>query len=547
MEALQKLRTFYLPKIPKSLRDIQNLQMQKDAYESEVDSDVKCLLPYTQGQPFLYPVAQQTPEQPPLRVGVVFSGGQAAGGHNVITGLYDALQKIHPESTLIGFIGGPSGIINCHMKELSRDIVDFYRNQGGFDMIGSGRTKIETEDQFVASAATVKKLNLDGIVIIGGDDSNTNAALLAEYFFKESIRTCVIGVPKTIDGDLKNQHIEISFGFDTATKTYSDIIGNIARDALSAAKYYFFIKIMGRSASHVALECALNIHPNYTLISEEVLEQKKTIQQITSELCDVICERSGKGKDYGVIIIPEGLVEFIPEVKTLIQELNDLLAKKEHENALAGLHDQKARTKYLIGHLSNSSSECYQTLPESIQIQLILDRDPHGNIQVSKIETERLFIELVREELQRRKQMGLYKGKFNAQPYFCGYEGRSCFPSNFDAQYCYALGIGAALLLKSKANGYMSCIQNLASRVEDWQLVGVPIATMMILEKRKGKLVPVIGKSLVNLQGKIFQKFADERGGWAIDDDYQYPGPIQFFGPKELTDCITHTLARCKI
>lgn len=536
MDALGKLRLFYLPKTPKSLRNLRTLSMQKEELVSEVDPLVRERLPFTEGQPFLRPVVQPQETHAPLRVGVVFSGGQAPGGHNVICGLYDALKKLNQESNLVGFLNGPSGIIQGHFKQLSQEIIDLYRNQGGFDMIGSGRTKIESEEQFAAAAATVKKLDLDGLLIIGGDDSNTNAALLAEYFVKESVRTAVIGAPKTIDGDLKNQHIEIPFGFDTATKTYANIIGNIARDALSAAKYYFFIKIMGRSASHVTLECALSTHPNYALISEEVAAQKKTIQEITGELCDMIAERAHQGKNYGVVLIPEGLIEFIPEMQTLIRELNDLLSQQEQEQKLASLATQGERAAYLARFLSAASHQCYQALPEAIQSQLILDRDSHGNVQVSKIETERLLIELVQKELHRRAERGLYSGKFNPQPYFCGYEGRSCLPSNFDAQYCYALGSVAALLVHSKANGYMSCIQNLSSNVSEWQPLGVPIATMMTMEKRKGKFVPVIQKSLVNLHGKGFLKFAEERKQWMIQDAYNYPGPIQFFGPKELTD-----------
>lgn len=420
----------------------------------------------------------------PLRVGVFFSGGQAAGGHNVVTGLFDALKKMHPESVLFGFLDGPGGIISGSSKELIKSLLDPYRNQGGFDLIGSGRTKIETDEQFQAALSAVKKLKLDGLVIVGGDDSNTNAALLAEFFLKQKCSTKVISVPKTIDGDLQNAFVAISFGFDTATKIYSELIGNIARDALSAKKYYHFIKLMGRSASHVTLECALATHPNLALISEE----KKSLSQITTEISDLIVKRAETGKNYGVILIPEGLVEFMPDFQA--------------------------------------------SFPERIQKQLLIEKDPHGNINVSAIETDVLLIETVTAELQKRR----FKGKFNAIPHFFGYEGRSGLPSNFDANYCYVLGHVAALLIDYGLSGYMSFVGNLSQAPEAWSVGAVPLAPLLHLEERKGKPQPVIAKALVNLKGKIYERFKRESAHWTLEDHYCYPGPIQFFGDRMLTE-----------
>lgn len=542
MSSLNQHRRSFVPELPKSIQNITQLRFVKESASTYTDSEVRELISHTADQPLLRLEQSDVLTHNPLKVGVVLSGGQAAGGHNVITGLYDAIKQLNNDSLLIGFLNGPSGIVNCDTLDLTGDIIDQYRNSGGFDMIGSGRTKIETEEQFAAAKDTAIKLDLDGLVIIGGDDSNTNAALLAEYFVKHQVKTSVVGVPKTIDGDLKNEYIETSFGFDTATKTYSEIIGNIERDSLSAGKYYFFIKIMGRSASHVALECALKTHPNYTIISEEVAAKKKTLKQLNTEICDMICERAARGKNYGVVVIPEGAIEFIPEFKILISELNDLLSKSEHVEAISAFNDLDQRLGYVAGKLSKESKGCYQTLPRDIQLQLILDRDPHGNVQVSKIESERLFIEMAKDELTRRKKEGTYSGKFSAQPFFCGYEGRSCLPSNFDAQYCYALGHAAALLILSGVTGYMSCVQNLTGSVEEWSVSGIPISTMMVMEKRKGKLKPVIRKALVELDGKPFTMFANQRDEWKLSDDYVYPGPIQFFGPAEITNMVTITL-----
>ncbi len=494
------------PKLPKSLANFQNLQIVEG--ELSENRNLKEIFPKTYSKKFIQFKENDTKvNHKALRVGVVLSGGQAAGGHNVISGLFDALKSMNPKSELLGFLDGPIGIIKSNYKKLDGETIHGYRNQGGFDLIGSGRDKIETPEQFEAAAKTVKELNLDGLVVIGGDDSNTNAALLAEYFLNHDIKTCVAGVPKTIDGDLKNEHIEISFGFDTATKTYSEIIGNILRDSLSAKKYYFFIKLMGRSASHIALECALQTHANMTLIGEEIADKKSTFKQITDDICNMIESRGKTGKNYGVVLIPEGVIEFIPEFKVLISELN-----------------KKAE-------LSPESKKCFDSLPKDIQSQLTMDRDPHGNVQVSKIETERLFVEAVQAELKRRKV-----GKFSVQPLFCGYEGRSCLPSNFDSQYCYALGHVAALLIDNGATGYIACIKKLKETMDNWTIAGIPLTSMIHMEERKGKQIPVIKKALVELDSKAFLDFKSVRESWKTQDDYQYPGPIQFFGPPDLTD-----------
>lgn len=422
-----------------------------------------------------------------LRIGVVFSGGPASGGHNVIAGIFDALKKMHRESRLFGFLDGPGGIVNGKSKEITQSMLDPYRNQGGFDLIGSGRTKIETDEQFQAALKSVKALNLDGLVIIGGDDSNTNAAVLAEFFLSQNCATKVVGVPKTMDGDLQNAFVEISFGFDTATKTYSELIGNIARDAPSSGKYYHFIKLMGRSASHVTLECALATHPNIALIGEE----KKSLAKITSEIADLIMKRAEMGKNYGVIILPEGLVEFMPDLQTFLA-----------------------------------------SLPERIQKQFLIERDPHGNINVSAIETDLLLIQTVSAELQKRG----FKGKFTPVNHFFGYEGRSGFPSNFDVNYCYALGHVAALLIDYGLTGYMGFVGNLAQSPEHWTIGGVPLTSLLHLEERKGKMQPVIAKALVDLKGKNYERFKKESAHWAFEDDYRFPGPIQFFGDNSLTN-----------
>ncbi|WP_068469409.1 diphosphate--fructose-6-phosphate 1-phosphotransferase [Candidatus Protochlamydia phocaeensis] len=539
LSPLQRYRLSYQPSLPSILKHLTSLHPVPQTPSSSLprESALKDLFPQTAAQPFL--AFQQGQEKPsnPLRVGVVLSGGQAPGGHNVISGLYDALKKIHPQSELIGFYDGPNGIIKNKTLAITDEILAVYRNQGGFDLLGSSRTKIESPEQFDAAEKTIKALNLDGLVIVGGDDSNTNAAFLAEYFKRKGMNTRVVGVPKTIDGDLKNEFIDISFGFDTACKVYSEAIGNLLKDALSAKKYYFFIKLMGRSASHIVLECALQTHPNLAIISEEVEGEKQTLADIVQQIVRMIVARADQGKNYGAVLIPEGLIEFIPEFKQMLRELNHLLAA---DPTLAHLREQerhhKERVHSIASHLSEASSHCLLGLPESIQKQLLLDRDPHGNVQVSKIETERLLIDLVEKELNRLKQEGKYKGKFSSQPLFFGYEGRSGLPSNFDCQYCYALGHTAALLILNGATGYMSGIGNLTQPVSDWEVAGIPIYSLLHQETREGKKKAVIQKALVDLEGAPFAQFCQQRAHWLLNDDYCCPGPIQFDGPSELTD-----------
>lgn len=540
---LQKARINYLPKLPTQLEDLNELQVIPTQTSEAPNPSIFNLFPHLKNLPLLTIKKSNVKDHAPLRVGVVLSGGQAPGGHNVIAGIFDGLKKLNSHCLLFGFLNGPKGIVDNKYIDITADLVDLYRNQGGFDMIGSGRTKIETPEQFKAAMTTMNSLDLNGLVIIGGDDSNTNAALLAEYFAANQCKTTVVGVPKTIDGDLKNKDVEISFGFDTASKTYSDTIGNIMRDTLSAKKYYYFIKLMGRSASHITLECALQTHPNIALIAEELASDKKTLRDIVNFICDIICERASQKKDYGVILIPEGLIEFIPEFKHLIDELNNLLAPENaHAHHLDQLSSNEDKISYILTLLSPDSKNCFQIIPGEIQAQLLLGRDPHGNVQVSKIETERLFIEMVKNELRDRKKVGKYSGDFSPQPLFLGYEGRSCLPSNFDCQYCYALGHIAAVLIDSKASGYMCSIKNLSESIEQWIAVGVPLISMMAIETRHGKPKPVIKKALVDLQGNPFSLFKSQRNSWYLKDDYIGPGPIQFFGPENITDSITVTL-----
>lgn len=522
---LSEIRRDYQPRLPRVFSSFSQLCLREDLQVFKIEPDVKALLEPIchQHRVLLTTVGEPLPRRP-LLVGVVFSGGQAAGGHNVISGLFDALMRFHPSSRLFGFLNGPSGVVKGDSIELTAAHVAPYRNQGGFDLIGSGRTKIETPEQFAEAKQVVEKLQLDGLVIIGGDDSNTNAALLADYFLREQCICRVIGVPKTIDGDLRSEDVEISFGFDTACKTYSEFIGNIARDALSARKYTFFIKLMGRSASHIALECALQTHANLTLIGEELAERKITLSQLVNEIADLIVLRAEAGKNYGVILIPEGILEFIPECRSLINELNTALANSTPEEAIAAL--------------TPASAACLQAMPGTIQKQLLMDRDPHGNVQVSKIESERLLLEMVESELKRR----CFKGKFSGQPLFCGYEGRSGFPSPFDTHYCYALGYMAAFLLQGGLTGYMAFIKGLTHPVEEWEGGGVPLAPLIHIERRKGKAKPVIAKAMVDLQGGAFMAFQNSRQKWAIEDHYIYPGPMQFFGPRELSDSIPLSL-----
>lgn len=528
MSRLQKLRAEYKPVVPAILQKIGSVQFEKQEATTSIadQEEIKGLFPKTFGRPIMKGKmgAERSPQS--RKVGVVLSGGQAAGGHNVISGLFDALQNLSKESKLYGFLGGPSGIVENETKEITLTELAFYRNQGGFDLIGSGRTKIETDEQLAASLKTVQDLGLDGLVVIGGDDSNTNAAVLAEYFLKNGCKCSVIGVPKTIDGDLKNPHIATSFGFDTAAKTYSEMIGNIARDALSAKKYTHFIKLMGRSASHITLECALATHPNIALIGEEIAQENKTLSQITSEIADIIQMRSEKGKNYGIVLVPEGLIEFIPEMKELISKLNALAAEGE-------MTVEKVQNK-----LEGEAKHCFEALPEEIQKQLLLDRDPHGNVQVSMIETEKLLISAVKKELKARN----FSGKFATQHHFFGYEGRAGYPSNFDSHYCYALGQTAALLIDEELTGYMACVGNLHRPTTEWSLSGLPITMLMNMETRKGKQKPVIQKALVDLEGKAFGFFKQCRKEWAEEDHYRYPGPIQFFGEGDLTDSISLTM-----
>lgn len=523
---LEAVRLKYKPLLPKILEDLCVLGVVEEKTPSLLSSEVQSLFPHLSKGPKVVFERQSSPlKKSPLKIGVVLSGGQAAGGHNVISGLFDALKKIDPKSTLIGFIGGPSGIVDGKYKEIDEDLLLGFRNTGGFDIIGSGRTKIETDEQLEAALRTMQSLKIDGLVVIGGDDSNTNAAILAEYFLSKKCSTKVVGVPKTIDGDLKNEWVEASFGFDTACKTYSELIGNIAKDALSAKKYYHFIKLMGRSASHIALECALQTHPNLTLIGEEVFEQKKTLSALTQEITDLICKRAEEGKNYGLILIPEGLIEFIHEMKILIKEINAILAVKTHND--------------VISSLSQESKATFSLIPEKIQRQLLLDRDPHGNVQVSHIATEELLIQMVKKELLKRKN---YNGKFNPINHFFGYEGRSAFPTNFDANYCYSLGLTAALLLLYGATGYMSVVLNLSAPVEEWKVGGVPLTAMIHIEERKGKRKPVIQKALVDLKARPFTVFAKDRKNWELEDNYLVPGPIQFAGDPTICNAITLTL-----
>jgi pyrophosphate--fructose-6-phosphate 1-phosphotransferase len=545
LSSLEKLRLAFQPRLPSMLHALERLIPLFEPGgidQGPLDQRIAHRFPQTINQTPVSFVEGDVKTHKALRVGVVFSGGQAAGGHNVISGLYDALIKLNPESKLYGFLNGPGGIINNQVKEIDAEILKNYRNLGGFDLLGSGRTKIETPEQFQAALKTVQGLHLDGLVIVGGDDSNTNAALLAEYFLLKNCQTRVIGTPKTIDGDLKNASIEVSFGFDTACKTFSQTIGSILTDSLSAKKYYYFIKLMGRSASHITLECALKCHPNLALIGEEIAAKNLSLKAIIQSIADLICARAEKKKNYGVILIPEGLVEFIPEIKFLIQELNALLASsKPHLKELESL-PKKEKIRYIADWLTPQSKECFLFLTEEIQLQLLMERDPHGNVQVAKIETERLLIDLVKVELAARKKDGAYAGGFSAQPLFCGYEGRSCLPSNFDCQYCYALGHVAVLLIHTKLTGYMSCISDLHLPVEQWGIQGIPLTQMMGMEERNGELKCVVLKALVDLNGKPFTFFAQERKKWEMEDLYCDPGPIQFFGPQAESDQIPLTL-----
>ena len=538
--ALQKARAAYQPKLPIVLTGAVRA-VEGHATNSVADQEeIKKLFPNTYGLPELKFEKNPTPgASKPINVGVILSGGQAPGGHNVICGLFDGLKKIHRDSRLYGFLMGPGGFVDHNYMELTAEYINDYRNTGGFDIIGSGRTKLETKEQFDKGLEILKELNISALVIIGGDDSNTNAAVLAEYYKSINAGVQVLGCPKTIDGDLKNEVIETSFGFDTATKVYSEVIGNIQRDCNSAKKYYHFIKLMGRSASHIALECALQCQPNVCIISEEVEAKDMTLDQVVDYIANIVAERAKAGNNFGTVLIPEGLIEFIPAVKRLIAELNDLLAKNAAEFAAVAEADQRA---YIINHLSAENAAVYESLPEGVARQLSLDRAPHGNVQVSLIETEKLLSEMVGKRLAKMHAEGKYDGKFAAQHHFFGYEGRCADPSNFDADYCYALGYNAACLIRSGVTGYMSSVRNLTKPAVQWVAGGIPITMMMNMERRNGKMKPVIQKALVNLEGAPFQKFASKRDEWAFNTCYIYPGPIQYFGPTEVCDQPTMTL-----
>ena len=546
LSPLQIARYSYVPKLPGMLRNgIDNICVKEgDSTQSVADQEkIKSLFPNTYGKKEItFQKGKNTSTNKKQVVGVILSGGQAPGGHNVVCGLYDALKATNKENVLYGFRNGPSGLIDDDYLIFDDEYINQYRNTGGFDIIGSGRTKLETKEQFAVAAEVCKKHGITAIVIIGGDDSNTNAAVLAEYFAANHTGVQVIGCPKTIDGDLKNEDIECSFGFDTATKTYSELIGNIQRDANSAKKYWHFIKVMGRSASHVALECALETQPNVCLISEEVAAKKMSLAQIADYIADSVATRAAKGMNFGVAIIPEGVVEFVPEFSVLIHEINELLAGSKAD-AFNKLTNWKEKYAFIEKGLTKESMAVFAILPEGIQQQLFLERDPHGNVQVSLIESEKLFSALVKANLEARKNAGTYKGKFNPLHHFFGYEGRCAFPSNFDADYCYSLGYNAFMLIQYGYNGYLSKVSNLSKPAEEWVAGGMPITKMMNIERRHGEDKPVIRKALVDLNGKPFQYFAAHRAEWAVETAYTYPGAIQYYGPTEVCDLTTRTLA----
>ena len=538
---LQRVRAEYQPKLPKALQGPVKLKIGEATQSVADQEEIKKLFPHTYGLPIVQFESNDSPErvEEPFNVGIILSGGQAPGGHNVVSGIFDGIKSLNKECRLYGFLMGPSGFVDHQYMEITAGYLKDFRNTGGFDIIGSGRTKLETPEQFEAGLKILKELNIKALVIIGGDDSNTNAAVLAEYYKNIGAGVQVIGVPKTIDGDLKNEWIETSFGFDTACKVYSEVIGNIQRDCNSAKKYYHFIKLMGRSASHIALECALETQPNVCLISEEVLAKRMTLDNIVNYICYVISERAKLGWNFGTVLVPEGLIEFIPSMKDLIAELNDVLA--EHTADLDGL-DENAKLEKIHSLLTPVNADLYKSLPKAIALQLSLDRDSHGNVQVSLIETESLLSQMVGKRLEEMAASGQYSGKFNAQHHFFGYEGRCADPTNFDADYTYALGFNAAMLINSGLTGYMSSVRNLTDKTENWIAGGIPITMMMNMERRHGKLKPVIQKALVNLNGRPYLKFASMRETLALNTLYQYPGPIQYFGPSEICDRPSMTL-----
>ena len=538
--ALQIARAAYMPKLPKALAEGPVRAVEGMPTQSVADQDeVKALFPNTYGLPVVTFVNGKAVKLPAMNVGVILSGGQAPGGHNVIAGLFDGLKKLNSANKLYGFILGPGGLVDHNYKELTGDIIDEYRNTGGFDMIGSGRTKLETVEQFEKGYEIIKELDIKALVMIGGDDSNTNACVLAEYFAAKHYGVQVIGCPKTIDGDLKNDMIETSFGFDTACKTYAEVIGNIERDCNSARKYWHFIKLMGRSASHIALECALQVQPNICIISEEVEEKNMSLDDIVTSIAKVVAARAAQGNNFGTVLIPEGLIEFIPAMKRLIEELNDFLAINQEEFS----HIKRSHQRdYIISKLSKENSDVFASLPEGVSRQLTMDRDPHGNVQVSLIETEKLLSEMVGIKLAQWKIEGKYVGKFAALHHFFGYEGRCAAPSNFDSDYCYSLGYTASELIANGKTGFMASVRNTTAPASEWTAGGIPITMMLNMERRNGKMKPVIKKALVTLDGAPFKAFAAQRDRWAIETDYVYPGPIQYFGSAEVCDQPTKTL-----
>ncbi|MBQ8592783.1 MAG: diphosphate--fructose-6-phosphate 1-phosphotransferase [Bacteroidaceae bacterium] len=537
--ALQIARAAYQPKLPLALRGAVSVK-EGEATQSVADqAEIKKLFPNTYGMPLIQFVEGEQKEYPAINVGVILSGGQAPGGHNVISGLFDGIKALNKDSRLYGFILGPGGLVDHKYMELTAEIVDEYRNTGGFDIIGSGRTKLEKEEQFEKGYEILKELDIKALVIIGGDDSNTNACVLAEYYAAKNYGVQVIGCPKTIDGDLKNEMIETSFGFDTACKVYSEVIGNIQRDCNSSRKYWHFIKLMGRSASHIALECALQTQPNVCIVSEEVEAKNMSLDEVVTYIAQAVAARAAQGNNFGTVLIPEGLVEFIPAMKKLIAELNDLLAS----NKEFAMIKKSAQREWIISKLSEENAAIYASLPEGVARQLSLDRDPHGNVQVSLIETEKLLSEMVGKKLAQWKEEGKFVGKFAALHHFFGYEGRCAAPSNYDADYCYALGYTASMLIANGKTGYMSSVRNTTAPAAEWIAGGVPITMMMNMERRNGEMKPVIQKALVKLDGAPFKAFAAQRDKWAVETSYVYPGPIQYFGPTEVCDQPTKTLA----
>jgi pyrophosphate--fructose-6-phosphate 1-phosphotransferase len=536
--ALQLARAAYQPKLPKALQGAVKVKEGAATQSVGDQEEIKKLFPNTYGMPIVEFEPATEANTKKMNVGIILSGGQAPGGHNVITGLFDQIKKLNPENRLYGFILGPGGLVDHNYMELTKDIIDEYRNTGGFDMIGSGRTKLEKVDQFEKGLEIIRELDIKAIVIIGGDDSNTNACVLAEYYAAKNYGVQVIGCPKTIDGDLKNEQIETSFGFDTACKTYSELIGNIERDCNSARKYWHFIKVMGRSASHIALECALQTQPNICLVSEEVEAKGMSLDDIVAYIADAVCARAADGNNFGTVIIPEGVIEFIPAIKKLIAQLNDVLAMPEAKEI-----SRDEQVDFAKSHLTEENLKVFNSLPVGVARQLALDRDPHGNVQVSLIETEKLLSTMVAQKLEKMKKEGKYVGKFGTQHHFFGYEGRCAAPSNFDADYCYALGTSAAQLIANGKTGYMAIVKNTTAPADQWIAGGVPITMMMNMERRAGEMKPVIRKALVELDGAPFKEFAAHRDEWARKTAYVYPGPIQYWGPTEVCDQPTRTLA----